>query len=380
VQNGGSALPNAQVLSCVLAAFNGLEFPAPEAGPVTVIYPITFEPGGGIPTLPLKAGSASAQPTPDDEPWDGKFGEVMAAISAERFELATARAQQWRDESPGDLLAWVALGRTYRAQGERDKAARAFGSILDLWGFRADSRRFVAGELEALHPTDYLDLAVDSYRHALADRPDHPSSHLWLAVALMKKGELAAARKVLEAAYSRSYAERYRESRRIFAELIELCALAQMRKDPGHAALIQKRIEDMGLSVASAPSVRFFLTWETDANDVDFHVFDKTGKLAYYLEPVLPDRGGELYADVTDGYGPECFKIDAPRQRGDRRYSLFAHYFRRGPMGAGLGKLEIVEHDGKGKLSFESRPYVVTRDGARVPLGDVSYERKSPLK
>lgn len=48
-------------------------------------------------------------------------------------------------------------------------------------------------------------------------------------------------------------------------------------------------------------------------------------------------------------------------------------------MGAGLGKLEIVEHDGKGNLSFESRPYVVTRDGARVPLGEVSFQQpKSP--
>jgi tetratricopeptide (TPR) repeat protein len=373
--NGGSTVPNAQLVSCVIGAFYSLQFPAPETGLVTVVYPITFEPGDSVPTLPVKAGSGNARAGFDDQPWDGKFAEVMAEISAERFELATARAQQWREERPSDLLAWVALGRAYRAQGEPDKAARALGSILDLWGFRADLRRFVAGELEAIHPTEYLDMAVDSYRHALADRPDHPGSALWLAVALLKKGDPAEAMKILESAYSRSYAARYRESRRIFGELIQLCAAAQIRKDPPHAALIQKRVEEMGLGVASAPSARFLLTWETDANDVDFHVFDKTGVLAYYSAPVLPDRGGELYADVTDGYGPECFEIDAPRQRGDRRYSLFAHYFRRGPMGAGLGKLEILEHDGKGNLRFESRPYVVTRDGARVPLGDVSYAR-----
>jgi tetratricopeptide (TPR) repeat protein len=376
VQNQGSTLPDSSVVSCVISAFHGLEFPAPEGGMVTVVYPIAFEPGSGGLTPATKVGSGNAQADRYDEPWDGKFAEVMAEINAERFELATARARQWRDETPSDLLAWVALGRAYRAQGERDAAARALGSILDLWGFRADLRRFVGGELEALNSTEYLDIAVDSYRHALADRPDHPSSHLWLAVALMKEGELAEAMKVLESAHSRNFAARYRDSRRIFAELLALCAAAQVRKDPQHAALIRKRIEELGLGVASAPSARFLLTWETDANDVDFHVFDKTGTLAYYSAPVLPARGGELYADVTDGYGPECFEIDAPRQRGDRRYSLFAHYFRRGPMGAGLGKLEIVEHDGKGKLSFESRPYVVTRDGARVPLGDVTYDRK----
>lgn len=44
--NGGSDLPDAGVLSCVVRAFYGLSFPAPEAGIVTVSYPITFSPGG----------------------------------------------------------------------------------------------------------------------------------------------------------------------------------------------------------------------------------------------------------------------------------------------------------------------------------------------
>ena len=44
--NGGSDLPDAGVVSCVVRAFYGLSFPAPEAGIVTVSYPITFTPGG----------------------------------------------------------------------------------------------------------------------------------------------------------------------------------------------------------------------------------------------------------------------------------------------------------------------------------------------
>jgi tetratricopeptide (TPR) repeat protein len=379
-QNGGSTLPNATVVSCVISAFYGVEFPAPESGIVTVQYPIIFEPGSGVRPLANKPFARSSQPEEYDQPWDGKFAEVMAEITAKRFELASARAEQWRDERPNDVLAWVALGRAYRAQGELDRAGRAFGSIIDLWGFRADLRRYVASELEALDRANYLAIATDSYRHALADRPDHPSSHLWLAIALMKQGDLVAAMKILEIGYRRDFDPRYRAARRIFGELIEMCAAAEMRKDPEHATLIQKRVEEFGLTVGTAPSARLLLSWESDANDVDFHVFDQIGTLAYFGAPVLPDRGGELYADVTDGYGPECFAIDAPRKRGDRRYSLFAHYFRRGPMGAGLGKLEIVEHDGKGELSFDTRPYVVTRDGSRVPLGDVSFERKLAAK
>jgi FHA domain len=44
VSNGGSDIPDSGVASCVLNAFYGLSFPAPEDGIVTVVYPILFSP------------------------------------------------------------------------------------------------------------------------------------------------------------------------------------------------------------------------------------------------------------------------------------------------------------------------------------------------
>lgn len=44
-QDGGSDLPDQGVISCVTRAFGTLSFPQPEAGIVTVIYPIMFNPG-----------------------------------------------------------------------------------------------------------------------------------------------------------------------------------------------------------------------------------------------------------------------------------------------------------------------------------------------
>lgn len=46
-QNAGSDLPDAAVATCVVNAFTGLSFPAPEGGVVSVVYPILFSPGGG---------------------------------------------------------------------------------------------------------------------------------------------------------------------------------------------------------------------------------------------------------------------------------------------------------------------------------------------
>ncbi|MFZ5892653.1 MAG: AgmX/PglI C-terminal domain-containing protein [Myxococcota bacterium] len=45
VANGGSDLPDASVVSCVLSAFYGLSFPQPENGIVTVTYPMMLSPG-----------------------------------------------------------------------------------------------------------------------------------------------------------------------------------------------------------------------------------------------------------------------------------------------------------------------------------------------
>lgn len=44
-QNGGSDLPDASVVACVVRAVGGLSFPEPEGGVVHVSYPITFSPG-----------------------------------------------------------------------------------------------------------------------------------------------------------------------------------------------------------------------------------------------------------------------------------------------------------------------------------------------
>ena len=46
-------------------------------------------------------------------------------------------------------------------------------------------------------------------------------------------------------------------------------------------------------------------------------------------------------------------------------------------MGYGMGKLEIIEHDGRGGLKFEERPYVVMAD--RVGLhGDPFWQEELP--
>jgi tetratricopeptide (TPR) repeat protein len=341
------------------------------------------------PRAPLPLASSrppSAEFEEDDDildaaaiaPYEGKFAEVMRRLGDKKPNDALAFASSWRDEDPGDALALVGLGEAYEALGDAGQAARAFGSIIDLFPGRADLRRFAGARLERVAKgTDaVLWLAVDTYKKAVASRPDHPSGHRMLAYALARAGHHEEAFEAILAAFVRRYPSgRFAGVRRVLADDVGILGAVFVKAHPERKADVEKRLREIGVPLATRPSLRFVLTWETDANDVDFHILDGRRGHAYFRRPRLRS-GGELFADVTTGYGPECFAIDG--RAAAYPYRLRAHYYSKGPMGYGMGKLEIVEHDGSGGIKLEERPFVVMTDRAFVDLGVVTGPLKGP--
>ena len=298
---------------------------------------------------------------------NGTFAKIDRMLKQGRTQEALQLARQWQAKDPGDVLALVALGRSLQAAGQLKEAARAYGSIIDLYPGRADLRRYAGALLETLKNSNAL--AIDSFTQAVEQRPDHPSGPRMLAYALVKAGRLPEAFRTLEKALNRKYPDgRFADVQEILQDDLGMVAAALIAKDPDQGPRILKKLHSLGVKLADKPSMRFVLTWETDANDVDFHIKDAKGGHAYYSQPKLPS-GGRLYADVTTGYGPECFNIPGGGQAGP--YSISIHYYSRGPMGYGMGKVEILRHDGKGQFRFEERPFVVMNDQAYVDLGKV---------
>lgn len=379
--DGGSDLPDRSVVACVVQAFTELSFPSPESGSVTVVYPIQFSPSGDgtAPSAPpvesafIRAPHPPARlesaPPAEATPYTGRFRGVAEMIAKGSLKEAIGDAYAWHQQEPGDVMALVALGSALEAAAETGSAARVYGSIIDLFSSRADLRRFAGERLERLRGGAGLDLALDTYAKAAIARPDHPSSHRLLAFAQLKRGEPEKAFEAALAGVKQRYpAGRFAGADRILREDLGLVAAAWIKAEPGKRDAILKRLNEAGGDLEDAPSLRFVLNWETDANDVDFHIYDDRGGHAYYKDMSLPS-GGSLYADVTTGYGPECFTIRGLKESRAGRYTLQAHYYARGPMGYGMGKLQIIDHDGKGGLSFEERPFVVMVDRAFVDLG-----------
>ncbi|MFT3712125.1 MAG: VIT domain-containing protein [Archangium sp.] len=342
--------------------------PAPAPAPPPPPPPATQAPEASRRSMDSAGPSGGQAMQKGSDPYTGKFKEVMVALETDK-KKGVALATGWHEEQPGDILALVAMGTALEAAGDLATAARAYGSIIDLFPARADLRRFAGVRLETIAAA--LELAIDSFAKAAEQRADHPASHRLLAFALLRAGK---PEKAFEA-ISKGIAQRYPEGRfsgvdRILREDAGLIAAAWIKAEPSRKGEIEGKLKAAGGWAESEPSLRFVLNWETDANDVDFHITDARGGHAYYSQKVLAS-GGELYADVTTGYGPECFTIRLPKGRRAAPYTLQAHYYSIGPMGAGMGKLEIIEHDGKGGLTFEQRPYVVMVNQAYVDLGVV---------
>lgn len=306
-------------------------------------------------------------------PVTGKLADVLNLIQAREPEAALKLARTWQAEAPGDVLALLALGKALNL--DVWEAARAYGSIIDLYPGRADLLRFAGCCLESLWRVG-THLALDAFRRALAQRPDHPSSYRMLAYAQLRAGDSAGAFETLEKGVLYPYPEnRFRHCDLVLRDDMGLVAAAWLAEEPQHRKDVIARLDAVEASLETKPSTRFVLTWETDANDVDFHIQDGQGGHAWYSHPDLAS-GGTLYGDVTTGYGPECFVI--PGEASAYPYQLTAHYYSRGPMGYGMGNVEVIQHDGKGDLRFRQLPFVVMNDGAYVDLGVLTQPLPPP--
>jgi len=307
-------------------------------------------------------------------PYSGRFAEVMASLGANRVKEARAIAESWSAEAPGDVLALVALGEAWEAAGEKAAAARAYGSLIDLYPSRADLRRLAGERLERLGEVG-LELAIDTYEKAVQQRPDHPSGHRLLAWARWRAGQYAEAFAALEKGLEQHYPDgRFPGVDRVLQEDLGLLGAAWVHAEPGRREEVLEHLRAHGAQLPTEPSLRFVLTWETDANDVDLHVYDRLKGHAYFQDRALPS-GGELFADVTTGYGPECFAVTKPAGRGAAPYRLAVHYYSRGPMGYGMGTVQVVAHDGAGRLKIDPRPFVVMADNAWLDLGLVGEDK-----
>ena len=306
--------------------------------------------------------------TPDDA-YEGNFLTVMNLLAMwDAKHNALEVASRWRRAQPGDVMALVALGEALEANDRPEQAARAYGSIVDLYPGRADMRRLAAGRLERLGEA-YTWLVLDSYGRAVEERYDDPAGHRLYAFALIRAGYY---KEAFEALVDGLAWARSEDKTRVLVPVLQadlgLVAAAWIRRWPDQEAHVREALRVHEAELATEPSLRFVLSWDSEQADLDLHVRDNLGWHAFYREKNL-QSGGVLSDDMDAGYGLEAFVIDGVASAFP--YRLEVGYYARGAA-QGAGKLEIVEHDGAGQLYFDERPFVVVKQRAYVDLGVVT--------
>jgi len=297
-------------------------------------------------------------------PHTGRYAKVMELIKRNDLNGAVVQALRYRNHEPANVVAILALGYALQRRGMVTLAARTYGSIVDLFPGRADYRRVAGERLDALGKHG-RELAIDTYRKAVALRPDRIVGYRQLAYALVRAGKLAEALRILGKGIDTRQRVRRPGVVNVLRRDMGIVGMALLARQPRRIRWISKLLQRHGATLTTTPSIAFVLTWNNDANDVDLHIKDERGGHAYYGQRKL-GSGGELLADVTNGFGPEIFSVTNPRAH---HYKLSVHYYNRGPMGYGLGSVETIRHDGHGKLSFEHRPFVIMNNDAMIQLG-----------
>ena len=321
-----------------------------------------------VPDKDAGAPQLGPRRSPDDA-YEGNFLTVMNLLAAwDAKHNALEVATRWRGAQPDNVMALVALGEALEANDRPEQAARAYGSIVDLYPGRADMRRLAAARLERLGEL-YTWLVLDSYGRALEERNDDPAGHRLYAFALLRAGYYQESFDALVdgLAWARSEPKTRPLESVLLADL-GIIAAAWIRRWPEQEAFVREALRVHEAELATTPSLRFVLSWDSELADLDLHVRDGLGWHAFYRTKTLAS-GGMLSDDMDAGYGLEAFVIHGAAT--GFPYRLEVGYYARGAT-QGTGKLEIVEHDGQGQLFFDQRPFVVNKQRAYIDLGMVS--------
>ena len=302
-------------------------------------------------TSPLRSRSSSGgregrQSPRRRNPWTGVYAETRGALAESDAARALSVAAEGHARHVNDVGALLALGEAFEAVKMPGQAARAYGSIADVYPHRADMLRVAGGRLAALGGSS-LSLAIDLLRRARDNRPDQPSSHQLLAMAWLAAGQYAETLATLDAAAELPFPARYVGVARLFREeraFVE--ALQRGGERPAVAPSVAAALLD-------TPATLVVATWESDASDVAITAVDAEGELL-----------GPVTISSSDGFGPNASLLMNPSPG----LRIGVRLERRGPTGDAFGLVHVLTHDGNGHVGLRTRPFALMTERATVSL------------
>lgn len=295
---------------------------------------------------------AQLDANPKDRELYNQLGELLAAWS--EWSSLRRLALRWQPYDPENPQVYELLGLADQHLGNDGEAARAYASLIEIAPAKTELLQR-AGLL--LLGIGRARIAETPLRRALEARPDRVNGYRHLALMLWSEGRHEEAARVLESATKQAFPNWYLDVQRIVREELGYIYRGWLAKEPSRRAEIADRAREYAVDLERRDALRVTLAWETDANDVDLHVVDPAGEEAFYSHKRTAS-GLELYADVTQGLGPEVIRAEK-LQRGT--YHVGVRYFAAGPMGISRGVVIVMRGD-----AIEVHPFRLAKGGEEI--------------
>ena len=146
-------------------------------------------------------------------------------------------------------------------------------------------------------------------------RPYEPQSWQQMATCLEAAGKTDLAMACYEVGLAGNWNARFGEFKKIltvdylhFLKEIESGKQSVTNKD-----FAKMRLASLTNSQAHKPTdLLIIIGWNTDRSDVDLHVQEPSGEICFYKNP-LTKLGGKITQDVTQGYGPEMYRLETAK-------------------------------------------------------------------
>lgn len=211
-----------------------------------------------------------------------------------RFEKYQALKKQYSQQPS----FFIDVARFFFEKKQAGNALLILSNVAEMKLEDAELLRMVALQLMDMKENA---LAVETFREVLTMRAEEPHTYRDLALTCNENGNYNEAVQLLYKVATGTWDARFGNVKSI--ALNEMNAIISAHPGETSTASIDKRLIE-----AMPVDVRIVIGWTSDNSDIDLWVTDPNGEKCYY-EHKETAIGGMLSDDVTQGYGPEEFRL-----------------------------------------------------------------------
>ncbi len=304
---------------------------------------------------------------------DARLDLVQALIDAGRTHEALEAAKQWRKVDAYNLVVVRMIGDILTELGRDEDALRVYSAVPELLPEDPEAQRALA---TVLKQQGDLGAAAARLKVATTLRPADARTRFELADVSLRLGETTDAQTLLQAIVDDDevpQALRYPAKQRLAQVFAGQRRAARAEGDDAKVTELGTKIDALEVKGGVDNDIKVYLSWDTDRTDVDLWVTNPAGEKVFYSHR-NGRFGGELFDDVTTGYGPESFTAHRAHAG---TYEVAVNYFgtSRDSFKEARGEVIIVLNEGRDDEVQHTFPYRLYRPKETVTVAKIEVAK-----